>query len=192
MKEEQYEEIAMSELSILLRKIRFACMVSWEKRAKWLQKNNIFYECGEHILFQPRKLPNDPKYIKLHNNIAIAAGVCFENHDVIHFIIEGMTPGIMMKSHLGCIEIMDNVFIGAGSIIMPNVKIGPNVVVAAGSVITKDIPEGVVVAGVPAKVIGSFNDLIQRRIVESTALETNNRKKRIEDEWKQFYTKRNC
>ena len=38
---------------------------------------------------------------------------------------------------------MDNVFIGTGTIIMPNVKIGPNAIIAAGSVVTKDVEENV-------------------------------------------------
>jgi len=37
-----------------------------------------------------------------------------------------------------------------------NVKIGPNAIVAAGSVVTKDVPEGCVVGGNPAKVIGNM------------------------------------
>jgi len=180
----------MSELSILLRKVQFACMVSWKKRSQWLKDNNIFYECGEHLLFQPRKLPNDPKLIKIHNNVAVAADVCFENHDVIHWIIQGVVPDCGVKSHIGCIEIMDNVFIGAGSMIMPNVKIGPNVIVGAGSIVTKDIPEGVIVAGAPARVIGSFEELVKKRIEESKLIHTWDRDARIEDEWKKFYIRR--
>jgi acetyltransferase-like isoleucine patch superfamily enzyme len=57
---------------------------------------------------------------------------------------------------------MDNVFIGSGSVIMPNVRIGPNVIVAAGSIVTKDVPEVVIVAGIPAKVIGSFDDFYEK------------------------------
>ena len=52
--------------------------------------------------------------------------------------------------------------IGAGSKILPNVKIGPNVIVAAGSIVTKDIPENSVVAGVPARVIGTFDDFAKK------------------------------
>lgn len=44
----------------------------------------------------------------------------------------------------------DNVWIGARSVILPGVKIGNNVVIAAGSVVIRDVPDNVVVAGVPA------------------------------------------
>lgn len=50
-----------------------------------------------------------------------------------------------------CIE--DNVWLGAGVIVLKGVTIGKNSVIAAGSVVTKAIPANVVAAGSPAKVI---------------------------------------
>ena len=49
------------------------------------------------------------------------------------------------------IVIEDDVWIGANSIILPGVRVGRGAVVAAGSVVTKDVGEGVVVGGNPAK-----------------------------------------
>ncbi len=46
-----------------------------------------------------------------------------------------------------------NVWIGAGAIIMPGVTVGSFAVVGAGSVVTRDVQEGTIVAGVPAKII---------------------------------------
>jgi len=51
------------------------------------------------------------------------------------------------------ITIGDNVWICAGAIVIGGVKIGKNSVVCAGAVVTKDVPENVMVGGVPAKVI---------------------------------------
>ena len=51
------------------------------------------------------------------------------------------------------ITIGDNVWLGGRSVIAPGVTIGNNVVVAAGSVVVKDVPDNVVVAGNPAKII---------------------------------------
>lgn len=51
------------------------------------------------------------------------------------------------------VSIGDDVWIGGGAIILPGVTIGNNVVVGAGSVVTRDIPDNVVVAGNPAKII---------------------------------------
>ena len=50
------------------------------------------------------------------------------------------------------VTIGDNVWIGAHAVINPGVTIGSNVVVASGAVVTRDVPDDVMVAGVPAKV----------------------------------------
>jgi Serine acetyltransferase len=71
--------------------------------------------------------------------------------------------GYSFQEHVGCIEIMDNVFIGSGTTILGNVRIGPNAIVAAGSVVNKDVPPNSIVGGVPAKVIGKFSDLYEKR-----------------------------
>ena len=68
-----------------------------------------------------------------------------------------------MKYYIGSIEVYENVMIGADSTIMYDVKIGPNAIIAAGSVVTKDVPEGTIVGGNPAKVIGKFEDFVIKR-----------------------------
>ncbi|AYN69354.1 sugar O-acetyltransferase [Euzebyella marina] len=57
----------------------------------------------------------------------------------------------------GHIYIRQNVWIGANATIFPGVTVGKNSVVAAGAVVTKDVPDNVVVAGVPAKVVKSID-----------------------------------
>lgn len=56
-------------------------------------------------------------------------------------------PPIHEEVHIG-----DNCWIGAGAIILPGVTIGNGSVVAAGAVVNKDVPDNVMVAGVPAVV----------------------------------------
>lgn len=51
--------------------------------------------------------------------------------------------------------------------LMGGIKVGPNAIVAANSVVTKDVPENSVVAGNPAKVIGTYSDVLKRRIQEN-------------------------
>jgi len=51
------------------------------------------------------------------------------------------------------ISIGDNAWIGANATILPGVQIGNNVVVSAGAVVTKDMPDNVVCAGCPARII---------------------------------------
>ena len=72
------------------------------------------------------------------------------------------------KEKIGCIEIGDNVFIGSNTTILGNVRIGSNVIVGACSLINKDVPDNSVVDGVPAKVIGSFDEFVHHGINENT------------------------
>ncbi|MCX2452329.1 DapH/DapD/GlmU-related protein [Pedobacter sp. PLR] len=54
------------------------------------------------------------------------------------------------------ILIKRNAWIGSGATILPGVTIGENAVVAAGAVVSKDVPDNVVVGGIPAKIIKSI------------------------------------
>lgn len=141
-------------------------------RTKYLVDHNIFASVGENFFFQPRIVPINADYIKFHNNDAVASDVTFVNHDVLQKVFNNIDPEKQCKKKYGCIEVMDNVFIGCNSTILYGVKIGPNAVVAAGSLVTKDVPPGSVVAGVPARVIGSFEDLYNKRINESESLDS--------------------
>lgn len=167
------EKWKKNELKILMRKIWFYCLPTSTQRVKYIYKHNVFDECGENLFFQPRKLPADPKFIRLHNNVVIAADVTFVTHDVIYILLRNIDAKLSTQ-HVDCIEVMDNVFIGLGAIILPGVKIGSNSIVAAGSVVTKDVPHNSVVGGNPAKVIGSFEDLLKKRTIEAEVLRGQN------------------
>ena len=52
----------------------------------------------------------------------------------------------------GAPTIGNNVMVGAGAVILGNVRIGNNVVIGANAVVLKDIPDNVLVAGVPAEI----------------------------------------
>lgn len=142
---------------------------------------------GENVLFQPRALPNEPELIKLHNNVRIAADVTFYTHDVINNLLFSTMDNEEYIPHRSCIEIFDNVFIGGHSIIIGDVSIGPNAVIAAGSVVTKDVPEGTVVGGNPAKVIGSFEALHEKRKQEKGSISDIGTKETI---WNNYYMKK--
>jgi sugar O-acyltransferase (sialic acid O-acetyltransferase NeuD family) len=63
-----------------------------------------------------------------------------------------VAPGAIL---CGCVCINDNTMIGAGSVILPRINIGKNVLVGAGSIVTHDIPDNVIVAGNPAKILNN-------------------------------------
>jgi maltose O-acetyltransferase len=65
-------------------------------------------------------------------------------------------------SKVGAVSIGNNVFVGWGSIILMNTKIGNNVIIGAGSVVCKDIPDNSVAVGNPCRVIGSYDEYLDK------------------------------
>jgi acetyltransferase EpsM len=63
-----------------------------------------------------------------------------------------IAPGVHMAA---CVNVGRGTFIGVGSAVCDRVRIGAGTIVGAGSVVLKDIPDGVVAYGVPARVIRS-------------------------------------
>lgn len=89
-----------------------------------------------------RKIPLYPKLISIGDNVWIASNVHFTPHDVIHQMLNNLYDDYTFQENIGCIEIKDNCFIGTGTIILPNVSIGPNAVIAAGALVNKSILGG--------------------------------------------------
>lgn len=143
------------------------------KRAQYLRKHKVFYKQGENCYYHPFNIPSEPHLIALHDNVIIAANVKFITHDILNYMLNNspkFRKAGIQKYYMGKIEVSDNVFIGANSTIMYNVKIGENSIIAAGSVVTKDVPPGSIVGGVPAKLIGKTEDIINKRLEYSSKL----------------------
>ena len=77
----------------------------------------------------------------------------------VHLGAGAVVAGVLEPPSKSPCEIGDDVMIGANSVILEGVKIGNGSVVAAGSVVVDDVPAGVVVAGSPAKIVKSVDDL---------------------------------
>jgi maltose O-acetyltransferase len=92
--------------------------------------------------------------VSIGNRVTLT-GVKILTHD-------GSTQIPFGVSRVGKVTIGDEVFVGYGTIILPNVRIGSRVVVGAGSVVTRDIPDNSVAAGNPAKVIGTYDDFLKK------------------------------
>lgn len=93
----------------------------------------------------------------------MASRVFFITHDVIHSMLNhcAITEGRIVEK-VGCIEVMDNVFIGSGTRVLYNTRIGSNVIIGSGSLVNKDIPDNSVYAGVPARFICSFDEYVEK------------------------------
>lgn len=151
-------------------KLRLLTITNGWKRASYLKRKNVFMEMGNDCYYHTRDLPAEPYLVKLHDDVRIAADVRLITHDIASYMINNISEYEQYgkaKYYMGTIEIFDHVMIGAGSKVLPNVKIGPKAIVAAGSIVTKDVPENSVVAGIPARVIGTFDEFAKKRINET-------------------------
>lgn len=137
------------------------------KKAAWLKKHNVFHYIGDKVYYTPNILPAEPFLVCLHNNVAISAGVRLITHSIAATVFNNEEGTKKYITDFGKIEILDNVYIGADVCVNPGVTIGPNAIVAAGAVVTKDVPEGVVVGGVPAVVIGSYDQVKKKTLAKS-------------------------
>ncbi|MEQ1654318.1 MAG: DapH/DapD/GlmU-related protein [Nitrospira sp.] len=100
--------------------------------------------------------PSHCWHIAIGDDVTLAPNVHILAHDA-------STKRCLDFTRIGKVKIGNRVFIGASSIILPGVIIGDDVVVGAGSIVTKSVPDGFVVAGNPARPIGSSRDLIHKR-----------------------------
>lgn len=101
---------------------------------------------------------NHYSIIDCHYRIEIGARVQIGPHcyitDFDHDLkVNVNQPFHRMNETVAAVQIGENAWIGAGVIILKGVTIGKNSVIAAGSVVTTDVPDNVIAAGSPAKVI---------------------------------------
>lgn len=99
--------------------------------------------------------------IQIGDEVTLAPKVQILAHDA-------STKRALGYTKIGRVIIGSRIFIGAGAIILPNVKIGNDVIIGAGSVVTKDIPNGSIAAGNPAKMIGNTYEYIKKNQEEIT------------------------
>ena len=184
--------------------LRLFMLSSGTKRARYLKEHDVFGSMGDRYMIMNRIVPLYAKLIKLGSNVNLASKVSLVTHDVTHSMLnkcEGADPssqGNACNFHekVGCIEIGDNVFVGAGTTVLYNVRIGSNVIIGANSLVNKDIPDNSVAAGVPAKVISSFEDYLEKRKQEETyPIEIRPRGEAVSKAladwcWERFYSER--
>lgn len=124
-------------------------------------------EIDESCFIFPPFYTDFGKNISLGKNVFLNTGCTFQDcggitigdktligqNVVLSTLNHGFEPENRNTTYPSPIVIGQNVWIGANATVVPGVTIGDNAIIAAGAVVTKDVPENVIVGGVPAKII---------------------------------------
>ena len=108
----------------------------------------------------PNIWSSEPYLITIGDNTTISFDTVFITHCGETRVFRNLADNdkerqtVIYKS----IRVGSNCFIGCRCTILPGVTIGNNVIVGAGSIVNKDIPDNVVCAGVPAKIICTIDE----------------------------------
>ncbi|MBE6950617.1 MAG: acyltransferase [Ruminococcaceae bacterium] len=100
----------------------------------------------------------DPSHcwlITIGDNVTMAPRVHILCHDA-------STKQFLGYTKIGRVDIGNNVFIGAESVVLPGVTIGDNVIIGANSTVTRDIPANSVAVGSPARVICTLEEYLNK------------------------------
>jgi maltose O-acetyltransferase len=121
----------------------------------WLVRKGLKLGVNYYIVSSVRIDSSFPWLISIGDNCTITANAIILSHDA-------STKRELGYSKIGAVAIGNNVFIGVGAIILPNVRVGNDVIIGAGSVVTDSIPDNSVAIGNPARVISTKSEFIEK------------------------------
>lgn len=143
--------IAIGERVSIMGGVRLEVIQDNKKRIPELSiGSNTNIEQNVHIVCHSR--------IRIGDNVSITGNCAIV--DVTHPYSEVGNPvkiGARIQDDDSFVEIGDGTWIGYGSVILPNVRIGKYVVIGANSVVVRDVPDHTIVAGTPAREIKRFD-----------------------------------
>lgn len=147
----------------IVKKIIYKEKVDSNSYIKYLKNKGVKIGKGTFI-FDPRNTTIDiqrPFLLEIGEYCKITKGVTILTHDYSRSVLRykyGEILGEAKKVIIG-----NNVFLGINSIILMGTQIGDNVIVGAGSVVSGKIPNDVVIAGNPAKIIMTLDEYYDKR-----------------------------
>lgn len=180
----------------LYHSVRLLLLRKPAKKAEYLKKHNILGAIGDNCKWGPWLIPLYPKLIKLGNNVHVHKTARIVTHDMLNRFLKIRNPNddFGHGEKLGCVELMDNVYISMNVTIMPDVRINKDCIISAGSVVTSDIPENSIASGIPAKPTGRFDMFLAlRRMSRGQRLPVKNQELEdslAEQEWERFARRR--
>lgn len=152
----------------LLKKIihklqKFYYTSSSDRLLNYYRKRGI--RIGEGCYFlDPKHVTIDTtrtELVEIGDHVFIHRGTIILTHDWASWCFV-YSHNEFLPSH-GHVKIGNNVWMGENVTILKGVTIGDNVIIGLGSVVTKDIPSNSIAVGVPARVIGSYEDYYEKR-----------------------------
>ena len=118
----------------------------------WARRQGV--KIGNDCRIYTTSFGSEPWLIEIGNKVTVTSGVVLLTHDGSTWLFnDDKGRRFLYKKTI----IKNNVFIGTNSIIRPGVVIEDNVIVAAGSIVTKSVPNGVIIGGNPAKILGDYD-----------------------------------
>jgi acetyltransferase-like isoleucine patch superfamily enzyme len=149
----------------LLILLKLFSRVKFNKRFyKYLRNIGINLEVDPRFISDDVYLDEmDYSLITIEKNVTISKGVTLLTHDFsITQPLMNHDKNIQGGELLQPIHLKKGCFVGANSIILPGTCVGENVIIGAGSVVKGNIPDNVVVAGNPAKVIKTIESYYEK------------------------------
>lgn len=150
-------------------KLKSICKLVYSKLKpyQYMEKVGVNFPSGGVHLYGKVGWGSEPWIITLGNNVHITDGVKFITHDGGTLLYRHLVPDLEITKP---IVVGDNVYIGNNVIILPGVTIGNNVVIGAGAIVSRDIPDNSVAVGVPARVIKTADEYLEKLKRESLHL----------------------
>jgi len=148
----------------LLFKLKFLPMFfSSKDMVKYLKNNGIKIGTGCRF-YRPSSINIDisrPANLIIGDYCKITSNVTILAHDYSYSVARRVYGTTLEKFSMT--KIGNNVFIGMGAIILPGSVIGDNVIIGAGSIVSGNVASNTIIAGNPAREIGSLDNYIERR-----------------------------
>ena len=116
--------------------------------------NNVHIACINHISIGNNVLIGSNVHITDHSHGNYRCSISSDSPDVPPIQRNLFSSG---EVHIG-----NNVWIADGVVVLPNVSIGSGAIIGANSVVVSDIPDNVIAAGVPAKVLKKYNTKLRK------------------------------
>lgn len=160
-----------------------------EEKARYLRE--VFAACGEncyielpfranwggrHVHFGRDVYANYNLTLVDDGHIYVGDGVMFGPNVTIATASHPIDPALRRRGlqYNRDVFIGDNAWLGAGAVVVPGVRIGANAVIGAGSVVTRDIPDNVVAAGNPCRVLRPVSDRDRQFFYRNEAIDWEN------------------